>query len=334
MSALGCWRQLTLFPYETGGPSPPCRAPSRPSEFPIAGFLPALGRTRLMPYTCPLRGFAMIPFRPTLYRASVLLFLAIPIGFLPPAAAQPPPDQSSVLESVRVSALLYIGKLPDFICTQITHRTSSRAGFSAHGVGNGLNTLGTGTSWDVNDVIEERLTYIGKSEEYEVLQINGKPAKGVGHLQLKGAFSAGEFGSGLHDIFDPNSHTSFSWDRIEHIHGRIVYGYAFRVPQEHGAIVIHRDPDRQVVVPYSGRIFVDPQTFSVLRITSTLDLPAGFPIIHAERMIEYKPIMVANKEYLLPSRSEVHMQDSARSYVNEVDFKDYHKFVAESTIHY
>jgi hypothetical protein len=276
----------------------------------------------------------MISFRPAVYCASVLLFLAIPIGFVPPAAAQPPPDQSSVLESVRESALQFIGKLPDFICTQITHRTSSRAGFSAPAVGNGLNTLGSGTSWDVNDIVEERLTYIGTREEYEVLRINGRPAKGVDHLQLQGAFTAGEFGSALHDVFDPNAHTMFSWDRIEHIQGRKVYVYAFRVPQEHGAVVIHRDPDLQVIVPYSGRIFVDPETFSVLRTTSNLDLPAGFPIVHADRKIEYKPIMIANKEYLLPSRSEVHMQDSARSYLNEVDFKDYHKFVAESTIHY
>jgi hypothetical protein len=276
----------------------------------------------------------MILFRPTHYRASILLFLAIPIGFLPPASAQPPPDQSSVLESVRASALQYIGKLPDFICTQVTHRTSSRAGFSVTGDGIGINHSSVRSPTDVNDVIEERLTYIGNREEYEVLRTNGKPAKGVDHLQLQGAFSAGEFGSALHDIFDPNAHTSFSWDRIEHIHGRKVYVYAFRVPQEHGAIVIHRDPDRQVVVTYSGRIFVDPQTFSVLRITSTLDLPAGFPIIHGDRMIEYKPIAIANKEYLLPSHSEVHMQDSARWYTNQVDFKDYHKFVAESTIHY
>jgi hypothetical protein len=156
----------------------------------------------------------------------------------------------------------------------------------------------------------------------------------VCHLQLQGTFTAGEFGSALHDIFDPNAHTSFSSVRIEHFHGREFFVYAFRVPQEHGAVVIHQDPDQQVVVPYSGRIFVDPETFSVLRTTSNLDLPAGFPIVHADRKIEYKPIMIANKEYLLPSRSEVHIQDNARPYLNEVDFKDYHKFVAESTIHY
>jgi hypothetical protein len=274
----------------------------------------------------------MIPFRPTLCHASVLLFLAIPIGFLPPASAQPPPDQSSVLESVRASSLQYVGTLPDFICTQITHRTS-RAAFSAP-IGRGLNSSAAGSRWDVDNVIEEKLTYIGKAEEYEVVKINGKAAKGVDHLQLQGAFSAGEFGSALHDIFDPNSQTSFSWDRIENIHGLKVYVYAFRVPQEHGAVVIHRDPDRRIVVPYSGRIFVDPQTFSVLRITTTLNLPAGFPIVHIDRTIEYKLIVIANKECLLPSHSEVHMQDSTRSYVNEVNFKDYHKFVAESTIHY
>ena len=276
----------------------------------------------------------MISFRPAVYCASVLLFLAIPIGFVPPAAAQPPPDQSSVLESVRESALQFIGKLPDFICTQITHRTSTRAGYVRPGTGYASNIAGYSGSMDVNDVIEERLTYIAKREEYDVLRINGKPAKVVNHLQLQGAFTAGEFGSALHDIFDPESHTSFSWDRVEHIHGLKAYVYAFRVSQEHGATVVHRDPDRQVVVSYLGRIFVDPQTFSVLRITSTLDLPAGFPIIHADRMIEYKPIVIANKQYLLPSHSEVHIQDSGRSYVNGVDFKDYHKFAAESTIHY
>lgn len=274
----------------------------------------------------------MITFRRTFCRASLLLFLAIPIGSLSTAYAQPPPDQSSVLESVRQSALLYTGKLPDFICTQITHRTSTAA-FSAP-IGRGLNSSAAGTRWDVDDLIEEKLTYIGNSEQYEVVKINDKPAKGVDHLQLQGAFTTGEFGTALHDIFDPDSQTTFSWDRIEHIHGQKVYAYAFRVPQAHGALVIHRAPDRQVVVPYSGRIFVDPQTFAVLRIASTLDLPVGFPIFRADRVIEYKPITIATKGYLLPSHSEVHMQDSARSYVNDVDFKDYHKFVAESTIHY
>ena len=274
----------------------------------------------------------MITFRRTFRRASLLLFLAIPIGSLSTACAQPPPDQSSVLESVRQSALLYTGKLPDFICTQITHRTSTAA-FSAP-IGRGLNSSAAGTRWDVDDIVEEKLTYIGNSEQYEVLKINGKPAKGVDHLQLQGAFTAGEFGTALHDIFDLDSQTTFSWDRIEQIHGQKVYVYAFRVPQAHGAVVIHRAPDQQIVVPYSGRIFVDPQTFSVLRITTTLDVPAGFPIVRADRTIEYKPITIANREYLLPSHSEVHMQDSARSYVNEGDFKDYHKFVAESTIHY
>ena len=81
------------------------------------------------------------------------------------------------------------------------------------------------------------------------------------HLQLQGAFTSGEFGSALHDIFDPHSQASFSWDRIEHIHGQKVYVYAFRVPQEHGATVIHRDLDRQIVVSYSGRVPVDPQSF-------------------------------------------------------------------------
>ena len=37
---------------------------------------------------------------------------------------------------------------------------------------------------------------------------------------------------------------------------------------------------------------------------------------------------------LLHRRPNGRNTDGARSYVNEVDFKDYYKFVAESTIHY
>jgi hypothetical protein len=96
----------------------------------------------------------MIPFGPTLYRASVLLFLAIPIGFLPPAAAQPPPDQSSVLESVRYPRFNTSASYPTSFALKLRTGQAAEGGFSAPGVGNGLNTLGTGTSWDVDDVIE------------------------------------------------------------------------------------------------------------------------------------------------------------------------------------
>jgi len=275
----------------------------------------------------------MIPRNKAHFCAPVSLILALQIGGPLPALAQLSPGQSSVLESTRVWALKFTDMLPDFICTQMTHRrVIGQVQLTA-------GTVGTGASVaprleDADNIIEEKLTYIGGSEKYEVLKINGKPANGIDHMQLTGLTTTGEFGTALHEIFDPDSRTTFSWDGIQQIGGRDVYVYAFHVPQEHGAEVVTQGPNGRITVPYSGRIFVDPQTFTVLRVGSALDLPRGFPILHSKKTIEYKQVTIAKNEYLLPSHSEVSMQDRLRSYVNEVDFKDYHKFVAETTVHY
>ncbi len=275
----------------------------------------------------------MIPLNKVHFCLSVSLILTCERGLAQQTAAQLSPDQSSVLESARTSALKFTNTLPDFICTQVTHRrVIGQVQLTAGTAGNGSSVAPR--IEDADNIIEERLTYIGGSEKYEVLKINGQPAKGKEHMQLPGIITTGEFGTALHDIFDPNSHTTFSWDRIESVDGRDVYVYAFHVPQEHGWEVFVQDPDRDIAVSYSGRIYVDPQTFIVLRVATTLDLPRGFPILHSERTIEFKQVTIAKKEYWLPSHSEVSAEDRLRSYVNDVDFKDYHKFVAESTIHY
>jgi len=277
----------------------------------------------------------MVPRNKTLFCAYVFLALALPIGLPPLLPAQLSPDQSSVLESTRASALKFAEHLPDFICTQVTHRRIIGQGQLVTGAsGSGGGVPQGGSRVDADDVIEERLTYIGGNEKYEVLKVNGRRANGIDHMKLQGMITTGEFGTALHEIFDPDSHTTFSWDRKEYIDGQEVYVYAFHVPQEHGWEVVTQDPGGKLAAPYSGRIYVDPQAFTVLRVTSALEFPRGFSILHSERMIEYKQVTIANKEYLLPSHSEVRAEDRLQSYVNEVDFKDYHKFGAESTVHY
>ena len=72
----------------------------------------------------------------------------------------------------------------------------------------------------------------------------------------------------------------------------------------------------------------------MVRITSELELPIDFPIKMATIAVEYKPVPIAGKAYKLPSHSEVRMKDITWLYVNEIEFRDYHKFATESTIHY
>ena len=254
-----------------------------------------------------------------------------------------PPDKARILEAVRTSSLQYTQNLPDFICTQITHRRSSAqinygtsvGGFSSSSRSGGMGLPASNPALGgLNDVIEEKLTFFQQQEHYQVVSVNGVKETGLQHLQLAGAVTAGEFGSALHNLFDPRSAAIFTWDKTTSIAGRRVYVFKFHVPAKNGTVVIFRDTNRKILAPYSGRIFVDTDTLQVLRINSELELPLNFPITMSTIQVDYKPVEIAGKSYNLPSRSEVRMKDDARLYVNQIEFRDYHKFAVESTIHY
>ncbi|HLJ79697.1 MAG TPA: hypothetical protein VKT75_19930 [Acidobacteriaceae bacterium] len=243
---------------------------------------------------------------------------------------------ATVLESVRASALAYSSKLPDFICTQVTRRDVWNAndnglfgtGISGRGPLGAAPIPATGTGRE----IVEQVTYFDQKENYQVLAIDGKQVTGISHLQLQGAITAGEFGTALHDIFDPASGTTFTEGRMIKLHGRPAWTFGFRVPKEHGNIVLLRNPDRETVVAYSGEIFVDAASLGVLRVHSVLDLPRGLPLQHAETTVDYKPVAIAGRTYNLPWHSDVRLQDLSHNYINTIEFRHYHEFVAETKI--
>lgn len=272
--------------------------------------------------------------------AAVLVLFCAEAGF----AAGPPelsPDQTRFLESVRASALEYTQRLPDFICTQITRRDVSKlnglspgaTGVSGRGVGLRPSMEGRSLANAAN-LIEERLTFFNRTENYEVVAVDGKKVSGLEHLQFEGAISAGEFGSALRDVFDPASHAVFMWEKAANLRGRRVDVFRFHVPKSSGTIVVHRDTHQQIVAAYGGNVFVDPDTLEVVRIVSRLELPTGFPIRASETTIDYTPEEIGGRKYNLPVHSEVRMQDDTFQFVNTIDFRNYHRFAAESTIHY
>lgn len=260
--------------------------------------------------------------------AAVLLSFAVATAF----AGESPKfsaDQASVLEDARAYALQYAEQLPNFICTQITRREISRNNPAAGAYG-GL----TSRTDPVNhDLIEEQLTYLGGKESYKVLTVNGKPASGLVHLQIGGAISTGEFGTVFTQVFASGSHTVFTWDRETSVRGRRVWAYKYRVPREAGAAVIDRESNTAAIAPFSGKVLIDPETFAVLEISSTLELPANFRIRNVERKILYAEQNIAGKSYDLPIHCEIHMQEGNLVFDNSIDFQNYHRFSSESTIH-
>jgi len=252
------------------------------------------------------------------------------------SSAVPP----QILESIRTSALQYTKNLPNFICTQTTQRRVTDASGVAMGMtgvsSNGRGVLGSpsGISSVGNDTIEEQLAFYDQREHYDVLSVNGEKSTGLDHLQFTGAISAGEFGSALENIFDPATGTTFSWDRDSTVKGRRVHVLSFRVPKEHGNVVVYRGSNQQILAAYSGRVSIDAENLKILKIVSSLELPIGFPIKMAQTTVEYRPVEIAGRDFNLPYGSEVRLEDSSHLFVNEIKFRNYHKFSVQSTIHY
>ena len=270
-----------------------------------------------------------------------VLVLGVAVAAVSADHAKLTADQARVLESARAAALAYTVSLPNFICTQITHREAQdqvNFGTSFNGAGSsrggGGLPGGSRAPGGMHDVIEEQLTFFEQMEHYKVIAVNGKKASGQKHMQFAGAVSAGEFGSALRNLFDARSHAEFWWEKATNLNGRSVDVFKFYVSSQNGTIVMERDTDQKILVASSGRLFVDSKTFEVVRIRSTLELPVDFPIKMVTIEVTYRPVEIAGKSYNLPNDSEVRMKDSKRLYVNRIQFRDYHKFAVESTIHY
>src|SRR5438270_11893870 len=87
-------------------------------------------------------------------------------------------DQQEFITQMRQWALKYNEKLPNFVCTQVTHRN--------------VDYTDVGDRWEMLDTIEQQLSYFDRHEIYKVLALNGKPL-GPNNRLNNGVSSYGEF---------------------------------------------------------------------------------------------------------------------------------------------
>ena len=248
-----------------------------------------------------------------------------------PAAPEIPPpsdeEQKRVLDEVTDYARNYVLKLPDFICSQATRKY--------------VDTTGK-ESWRQTDLIQERLTYFEKHEDYKVVMVNDKPTD-VPHEKLGGAMgSSGEFGSILAEIFAPETRTEFGWSRWTAINKRPMYVFSYHVPKERSnyRITSYGGPNfadpQTIVAGHHGEIIVDKGTRKVMRIyLHCEDLPANFPVRSADLTLSYDYTKIGDSDYVLPLRAELKMRDDRNPpSKNLIQFYNYRKFGADTTIQF
>ncbi|MGH9944851.1 MAG: hypothetical protein ACRD9R_21080 [Pyrinomonadaceae bacterium] len=253
----------------------------------------------------------------------------------PAAAARPSEAEAQeVLEQSRKITLAVKGGMPDFVVKQLI--TRSRA-------------LGQTKNWQRGDNLTVAVSYREQEgERYKLLRVNGQSVpprdeqERSNYMQAGGTSSSGEFVSMLVELFAPKAQAVFKAVDTDTIRGRraLVYEYAVKRENSEQRLSVTDPvlPPESAVVGYRGRLWIDRETYRVLRNENiSVEIPAGFPITATNNVIDYDWVTIAENKYLLPVSAEVELTTVTRDGQlfqtrNETRFRGYQKFGAEVKI--
>ncbi|HEX3746904.1 MAG TPA: hypothetical protein VHW09_23360 [Bryobacteraceae bacterium] len=251
--------------------------------------------------------------------ALLLVCLSVAWGQRPADA-----DAAAMVEMSRAKALAYSQSLPDFVCTETIHRFT-------HAPARAL------MPWVPSDTLAVRLSYFQQQEEHKLVLLNDKPTDRK-YESLAGGIGTGEFGGTLHGIFDPSTSTAFHWVAWKSVRRHRVAVFAYEVDAAHSRYeVLTGAPGafHAAIVAFHGEIDIDRETGEVLHFTYiTGDIPIDVGLDQASTTVDYDFADVGGRNYLLPSRCETEMHSRKLSVRNDIDFREYRKFSADSSIEF
>jgi hypothetical protein len=222
-----------------------------------------------------------------------------------------------LIERARDAAASFLNGLPNYVCTQVTTRYQSET---------------KNPNWQALDNISADLVYEDGKESYRNLQINNKPTKKS--PEETGAWSYGEFGTILEDVYTPASAAEFHFlhDGTTNRLKSSTYDFKVDRPHSHWKIAVQS----QFVLPaYEGEVVIEKETARTLRILmQAKQIPKQFPEDVIETTVDYEYILLGTDKFLLPVHAELLSceRGSYRCQKNTIDFRNYHRFTGESTV--
>lgn len=224
----------------------------------------------------------------------------------------------ALIEQAREAAATFLEGLPNYVCQEQTTRYVSET---------------RTPSWNVVDVVSAEVVYENHEESYRNLQINGKPTKKS--PEDSGAWSTGEFGTILGNLFAPQSATEFKYVQEDTVAHRSTSVFDFKVVRVRASWKIWV-PGQYILPSYKGSVWIDKQTGQVLRIEmQAKEIPEGFPEISVETAVDYDTITLGTSDrFLMPVHAEALScwRNSNECQRNVIEFRNYHKFEGESII--
>ncbi len=223
-----------------------------------------------------------------------------------------------LIEKARDAVGEYTQSLPNYVCTETMARFVS-------------NTRPA--NFQPIDVVSTEVVYENQKESYRNITINGKPVKKAME-EMEGAWSTGEFGTIVLQLFAPYTAADFKLRKEARIAGQEAAVYDFQVVRERSNWHI-QVPGQSTVPAYRGAVWIGKQTGQVFRIEmESLRMPKDFPIDKVESAVDFEYIRIGEQQFLLPVHAETLscQRGSNDCSHNVIDFRNYHKFHGESTI--
>jgi hypothetical protein len=226
-------------------------------------------------------------------------------------------EQKQLWDEAAKNALGYLEHLPNFRCTQETHR------FTA--------PLKTPDQLKEADSSKADLMYEGGKERYQIVEINGVKTD-TSPVLNQGIHSRSEFGSMLRGLFDPDVAASYKWAGRAMAMGVLCQVFEVHVSKPKSNFMLTYGGRREPSA-YTGRVFIDEETGMVRRLTiQGVGLPKEFGLQSPALSLDYGMVKIGKDDYLLPLRSVLQLRHAKAFVRNETVFRSYRRFEAESEI--
>lgn len=239
--------------------------------------------------------------------------------YVPP----PPPsydDQQDIIRDMTDYAMNYTRRLPNFICTQVTHQAVD---------------VRFRDSWNNYGSILTKVSYVDGHENYEVKLVNNAVVQNKSMEDLSGSISTGEFGSMMHEIFDPESEAEFHFDHWGTLRAKDVIVFNYQIDQGHSKYSIDYDRKQRVVTAYKGLIYVDKSSRVITRLTAeAVNIPPDFPVRAAASRVDYDTETIGTRDFIVPIAAEMNIRDGETAFRNKIEFRSYRVFGADTNIKY
>ena len=228
-------------------------------------------------------------------------------------------EQARVWAEAAENASGYSSHLPNFRCSQETHRLKA--------------PIKTPEQFRETDTFKDELVYEGGEESYRTIEVNGVKSD-VSIRDKKGVHSRGEFGTMLSALFSPKVAAAYKWAGQAMAGGVLCDVFEVGVTTEKSNFALYFNGHREVA-GYTGRVFIDGETALVRRLTIQGDgLPQDFALQSPVFSLEYGMVKVGPQDYLLPLRSILQVRQGKFVVRNETVFREYRKFEASSEVQY